>query len=1208
MSIKQVSNNQQAFTLGESTFVGLDTYTAPNKLQDGFFQNLYNVQIYGNSIIPRNGWNTCWQSTTGNANYTLGTSSPIYEPTALRHSGTKSKIVFTCNNKLYYWDPTTYQVLDGKPVELLDRNTGASFAFPDSANVRFQSFGRYLYGCAGGSHPLFRVRMNGSTVEAETVPQLDDVTSVVPIATAMPMTVKAIDKTTASVIDTTGFGSAPSTLTSVVTNGDFSSSNNTVINGWMYNNTDVEYITATSSGPNYYFFNVGVKNADKLILTRTNTAGSCVKVDKVQDVIYQDIDVRNVLITCDETPMQFTASAGTLITVPTGHGLSIGQIIRFETTTGGVSTSINYYVKTVPSNLTFTFTSDSTLAAAATAVTVVTLGQNRIIPQHNAGLYALTFYLYNQDDLTNFVSGNTIDVYVRGYEKTTSGVAFGSTRLDGAEVYFSAQAAAATNSLDWQKFQILVDFRQFDKKLTGIQIRFSPAFYRGGNSFVLIDDVYLHAINSRFQIADPQDDSKNLLKLVANQANPTFVSDTLPTDPFVNQVANEYIKINIDSTGLDLRQVNSISVKASFSEKINQSVPPFSLGIRYNNKMEFTGQCSYDKDNGFLTFQLFPISAEARKSVTVIYLKMDYDLLGFTNNEWVISIGDVTKEGALTPGSKYSYSVTLWRPYTLPTAGSWPTPPELPSGSGMETLPTKASNEVVTTAAISNVKLAIPYSSTQLKQGTSGSTSKYKYALIYRRNVLTGDNRFRLIGFVDLDTGLTYTSGNTWVGLTSSDVTDTVSGTSTTQLTLIDQVPDSSLFYDNGPGTRGYRQRIGKDQYPLGIDCLAVYNQRLFGSKLNTIYASWSIDTNNEFAIYTTLVPDPTDAETSIKGSSFSLSNQTDSDQIVEMMPVQGDGLMRDNSTSAALVIMREKTTYLLTGDSPHNFANQGFLQEPGSGLIAKRGAAILMNKLVYTTPNGIMQLNSTTLSPIGLQLEGLLNIRSADYANGSSSYISAALYSKISMTVYDRRLFVFAPIANDATPCSRIYVFDTRNNGWTNWVNPSGVGFTGGVAIESPSDTQEFYAAGTDGRMYKLENFADAVYKETTSVNRTLTPIWWQIKTRKYGQTYAEGAMYYSANKLHNIMLHASNFSASNTFTVNWSLTGTKTYTSSGSYTFPQAISSTVPFEKVVSVRSVSRMADQQNFDITLSGTTSEKWKMFAFHVVSTEGNTPRS
>jgi hypothetical protein len=179
------------------------------------------------------------------------------------------------------------------------------------------------------------------------------------------------------------------------------------------------------------------------------------------------------------------------------------------------------------------------------------------------------------------------------------------------------------------------------------------------------------------------------------------------------------------------------------------------------------------------------------------------------------------------------------------------------------------------------------------------------------------------------------------------------------------------------------------------------------------------------------------------------------------------------------------------------------------------------------------------------------------------------------------------------------MYIFDSRSQSWVNWLNP--VPFTSLCAADSADDVQELYAGGRNGRLYKLEKFQDGVYSSTSSATaRAYTPIQWSIKTRQYGQAFAEGSMYYSANKIHNILLHMRTYESEN-IAINWAVTGMKGYVTNGSYLWPSNT------EKVVSIRSVSRTSDQQTFDITLSGSSSTKWRMYAVHAQTTEGNTPR-
>jgi hypothetical protein len=245
------------------------------------------------------------------------------------------------------------------------------------------------------------------------------------------------------------------------------------------------------------------------------------------------------------------------------------------------------------------------------------------------------------------------------------------------------------------------------------------------------------------------------------------------------------------------------------------------------------------------------------------------------------------------------------------------------------------------------------------------------------------------------------------------------------------------------------------------------------------------------------------------------------------------------------------------------------------------------------------MELMGIQLSPIGLPLEGVLNIRSQDYGpTSSSSYIAADAYANLELCTHDRRIHVLAPIAGEsaASTCSKMYIYDTRINGWINWSNP--VPFTSIVSVETADDTQELYCGTRDGRLMRLQGFADLNY---VSNNQSATAIAFQYISRAFGQSEAEGNMYYSANKIHSLNLHMENNQASVQL-FNWSLTSMQGYSSTGSYTWPAST------EKVVSLRNIQRTSDKQTFTFTMSGSSTGLWKMYSYHIATTEGNTPRS
>ena len=116
-------NNQQSYVLGDVTWIGMDTRIQPNKLKDGYAQNIENMMIDGNSPVLRNGFRGIMNTYVSN---------PVYELTALKSSATVSKLIYAKNGKLYATDPS---VTPSVETELTDQTTGLSFAFPSSGKM-----------------------------------------------------------------------------------------------------------------------------------------------------------------------------------------------------------------------------------------------------------------------------------------------------------------------------------------------------------------------------------------------------------------------------------------------------------------------------------------------------------------------------------------------------------------------------------------------------------------------------------------------------------------------------------------------------------------------------------------------------------------------------------------------------------------------------------------------------------------------------------------------------------------------------------------------------------------------------------------------------------------------------------------------------------------------------------------------------------------
>jgi hypothetical protein len=398
---------------------------------------------------------------------------------------------------------------------------------------------------------------------------------------------------------------------------------------------------------------------------------------------------------------------------------------------------------------------------------------------------------------------------------------------------------------------------------------------------------------------------------------------------------------------------------------------------------------------------------------------------------------------------------------------------------------------------------------------TAASTYKYSHILVYRRaNGVFPDGRFRLIAVVPINAS---SIGTNW---TSTVTSVTTSGT-WNEITLFDNVPDGDLFYEGAPYDQGYFFEPGRDQFPNGCTALTIHQKRLWVSKGNTVYGSWVLNFGNEYSLYTTMVPDGTDPNFSAKGTSFTLSSKADNEKIVTLLSYGGDSMFFNNSTSAAMLVIRERSIYPVLGWDPSNFTIQSMITEASTGCISPKAAMSVFGKLMWQSPIGVVEYANGGIVPRSMELRKMLSM---DKATGAPD-LTAAAYRGISYAIHNGRLFVFGPGVGDSVN-TYIYVYDTRTNGWTRWrtipttstygtVPDTFQGFTGGVSMSFGNDTADFYALGTNGQIYKLVSTVDM--QTTTTTN----PIYWSLTTRQYGQTYSEGIAYYNQNRVSQLDCH---------------------------------------------------------------------------------------
>lgn len=437
------------------------------------------------------------------------------------------------------------------------------------------------------------------------------------------------------------------------------------------------------------------------------------------------------------------------------------------------------------------------------------------------------------------------------------------------------------------------------------------------------------------------------------------------------------------------------------------------------------------------------------------------------------------------------------------------------------------------------------YGGTVLTPSANGTTTlnihpQYSHALVYRRSTTVfTDGRYRLIAVVPLDAAIT---GTKW---TSSFTSKTNGNATWNMISIADNVPDGDLFYEGAPYDQGQIYQQGRDPMPSGASCIAVHQNRLWTVKDNTVYASWILDVQNEFAVYSTWVPDFNDPSHTYKGTSFTISSKDDNEKVVALLPYGGDSMVMSNSSTAVMLVLRENSVLPLLGYDPSTFTIQAMIREPSSGCIAPNAAISIAGRLLWQTPVGMVEFNDGVIEQRSVELRKMLSL---DKAMGAPDLDNAA-YRRISYALHNQRLYIFAPgvgdvIANTTDPQSAntyVYVFDFRSMGWTRWrplrnaANTDYIRFTDGVAMSAGNDTQEFYAAGNDGnsgQIYKLTGTRDR------GTGGTVADIPWSMLTRQHGQTYSEGIAYYNLNRVSQLDLHYANnyvtvlskFTASNT------------------------------------------------------------------------------
>jgi hypothetical protein len=834
-------------------------------------------------------------------------------------------------------------------------------------------------------------------------------------------------------------------------------------------------------------------------------------------------------------------------------------------------------------------------------ISLPTYTQNGSTPKVN-GLFKLSFYLMNYDDAKPF-NGQYLNVDIRGYSSTSPAP---GNIISGA--YFSAVADAPPKQTlsDWVLFEYLVDFRDYEDTLQALQLQISNSGWtRNDDPGVLVDGVYVYSV-----LSSPNDlgttTDIGLAGIKGNQVNTNVRGN------FGGYLQNRLVKLAISGTP-DLSNDKGLGIRAELHPNLRIAEIPLSLGMQESSgTITWTGQAVYNSQTRFLEFQLFPIPGQNRDAVTAIYIRFDEDIPDIPADSVVIALGDVVRQGGLTPDNRYKYTYTRWK--AAPAAWRATTAYNItaPPGEGIETTSSEFSPEIESSVAYSRGRITI----TDAGLRTSTTDYLYDYILVYRRcDTIFTDGMPRLIAMipVNLGAGTTFTNQNAKVfdyaattpALVNADgiTFDLTWSTNTATFTIFDDVRDTDILYPTNIGRQGMFQHGGRDQLPVGLSTIANHKQRLFVSKDNGLYATWPLNKDNEYGIYTTNIPNVQDPFMAIKGAFMTIGSQDDNEKIVNLLSYVADGMVAaGGDTSAVLIAYRENSIVPIMGFDPTSFQAQQFIREPGAGLLASKGIASLVGQALHVSSSGISTMNGTKIEPVSLPLEGVLNPRSSDYGpTGSAFYIGAAAYSDIVLLSHERRLYAFAPVAG-ATASNRnsvVYVYDTRTTGWVKWVLPvfSTVQTyaTSAVSCTSTNDVADMYVGASNGQIFRLEGFSDRATQSGATQG-----IDWRITTRRYGQTYAEGVAYYGTNRPHQVNVH---YYTPTAIGFTWKITNNRNVITTGTYT-TQANE-----DKAVGFRQIANEMRGTWLELDLSGTNAtSRLEIHALAVMSTESGVRRA
>lgn len=1196
----------QALMVGDRAFTGMDTYTDPNKLQDGLCQRITNLMVQNGSLVPRRGI----QGVTTNRVSTTGEYWDAIPVKSARNTiGSAIVVGQDASGNTRFWKNDTNHT-DSLPIPMSATGT-LSFSNIQPSLVRMAQLGRFVYVAPGpaatgtSNYPL-RIDTNVPTSSLTSV-----------IAGTNLFTKAGHGLTRGDVVVITA-GTPPAGLSlntayyvSHLNGNDFyiASALPTSITG----GTTVTHLTFTGGGASLTmvtsFKGETIPIATGLITTAPVAEVAPFTVRSIQATAHQTVTTtfslsNSATLTANA---DFTAGSSGSTTITSWTQFTTGGKFITQYDSGGTP------ARPIPASgfqCEFDESSQNNVMPG--------IWQNMNVPTETYTLYGASTIvepacLYAvQTRVINFVPsiGNLAAYNQRGIVVRLVGYAFGGTAIPGCSASTVIRPQATSNRIGWNVYTLIADFRAFKDQLSGgtIQVELQNATDNGSDtsSAIYVDYCNVFAIpnvpktNTNDLTVDPD---TQLVKVYGTKVNTTA---TAPS--YGGYLKNRHFYYNVSATTNDWTAQEYVSIQFQPAAQFINYDQSFTIGLQNGSATSITwgSEGSYDPKNGYLVFPLRMFPKGSRNNVKAVYIRCNNDYLvtpevgavgstGATSiaaNQVVFYIGKLVYNGELSGSGSYEYAFSRWKAapsYTSTTTNSTFTqiPPYTIAGTtesyfgGVESALSKISVPVLTSDAESRIRVNLA------GDFRDASGAGYTHLLVYRRNVNTfTDGSFRLIAQIDvMPTTPVIVSSSTGVSLEA--------GATQSQIYLLDNVGDIELLYDNPQGKTGNIYKQGKDIFPQGAETIAIHQSRLWVSQNNTLYASWLLDNDNEYALYTTYVNTPTDPYSAIKGVQFDISGQYDNEPITALVSFSGEGLSRNNSTSNALLVLRNNSMLPVTGSDASTFSVLGFVQEPGSGCIAPHCAQSVLGRVWWLSNSGIMQYTGGEPAIASMQLDRLVNARSFNpLMNGATTLtINQALQRQSSSVIFDNK-FIFTSAQPGGTVVDTLYVFDLKSKGWYSWQMPqfgSSISVRSLYVLNNAIDAPDLYMTASNGHIYRFTGTQD---KQTAGAG--LTNFTWSVLSRQYGQTYAQGIPYYAVNLLHQMDVHINTDAA---LTVNWRIYNNNqpdlvdpvfnpdagppsANYASGSYALTAG-------QKLLAIRNISKHARGTTYAVRLSGTS---------------------